>query len=226
MGKSKVRKQDLYWLIGYGIFFSLAGYLAAEGLFAEFNEKYPYLAGVIQFVLFATGGELLSTRILYNYWPVDKAMGFKALVWGMGGLVLTVLFSVLPKGVEATMETGLLPFYGSDIAAAVLSSIVLNLFSMPIHAAAMRILGNYSEERFYHGHRMKAIEAVDSVDWGEFVDFTYFKTIPVFWIPANTIGFLMPENFRVFFAAVLSFVFGMLMTILKLREKRRERMIV
>ena len=65
-------------------------------------------------------------------------------------------------------------------------------------------------------------QAVDSVDWGELVDFTLFKTIPLFWIPINTVGFFLPQEYRIVFAAVLSLVFGILMTILKLRERKNQ----
>lgn len=63
-------------------------------------------------------------------------------------------------------------------------------------------------------------QAVDSVDWGELIDFTLFKTIPLFWIPVNTVGFLLPQEYRIVFAAVLSLAFGILMTVLKLRERK------
>ena len=106
-------------------------------------------------------------------------------------------------------------------ATALFTSVLLNLFFAPIHSAAIRIFSSYGEERFLHNRRLSAIEATQSVEWGEFVDFTFFKTVPFFWIPVNTIGFLLPRGLQVAFAAILSFVFGMLMTVLKLRERRR-----
>ncbi len=39
------------------------------------------------------------------------------------------------------------------------------------------------------------------------------KTIPLFWIPAHTITFLLPEEFRVLFAAVLSVMLGVLLSL-------------
>ena len=63
-------------------------------------------------------------------------------------------------------------------------------------------------------------QAVNSVDWGELIDFTLLKTIPFFWIPVNTITFLLPEEYRIASAAMLSMVFGILMTVLRLKERR------
>ena len=95
-----------------------------------------------------------------------------------------------------------------------------NLFFAPIHSALMRVCGNYAEIRFLAGQHITPRQAVDSVDWGELIDFTLFKTIPLFWIPVNTVGFLLPQEYRIVFAAVLSLAFGILMTVLKLRERK------
>ena len=137
------------------------------------------------------------------------------------GLFVTLMFNVLSSGVPVVMKLGFLPFYGNRFATALFTSVLLNLFFAPIHSAAIRIFSSYGEERFLHNRRLSAIEATQSVEWGEFVDFTFFKTVPFFWIPVNTIGFLLPRGLQVAFAAILSFVFGMLMTVLKLRERRR-----
>ena len=117
---------------------------------------------------------------------------------------------------------GLLPGYGNALALAFFTRCTNNLFFAPIHSALMRVCGNYGEIRFLEGRHITPRQAVDSVDWGELVDFTLFKTIPLFWIPINTVGFLLPQEYRIVFAAVLSLVFGILMTILKLRERKNQ----
>lgn len=216
-----MRKTDWKWSVCYLIFFGVVAVLLATGIFNYFNEKYPYIAGFAQFTMFATSGELLSVRILNGKWEFNKSTAFKALVWGTSGLFVTLMFNVLSSGVPVVMKLGFLPFYGNRFATALFTSVLLNLFFAPIHSAAIRIFSSYGEERFLHNRRLSVIEATQSVEWGEFVDFTFFKTVPFFWIPVNTIGFLLPRGLQVAFAAILSFVFGMLMTVLKLRERRR-----
>ena len=216
-----MRKTDWKWSVCYLIFFGVVAVLLATGIFNYFNEKYPYIAGFTQFTMFATSGELLSVRILNGKWEFNKSTAFKALVWGTSGLFVTLMFNVLSSGVPVVMKLGFLPFYGNRFATALFTSVLLNLFFAPIHSAAIRIFSSYGEERFLHNRRLSAIEATQSVEWGEFVDFTFFKTVPFFWIPVITIGFLLPRALQVAFAAILSFVFGMLMTVLKLRERRR-----
>ncbi|GAB1473896.1 hypothetical protein MASR2M69_13370 [Bacteroidota bacterium] len=40
--------------------------------------------------------------------------------------------------------------------------------------------------------------------------FVVGKTIPLFWIPAHTITFLLPDTYKVIFAASLSIVLGLI----------------
>lgn len=215
-----MRKDDIIWLVIYIVFFIIVAGLIITGIFAFFNKSYPYVAGFTQFALFATAGEILSTRILYSEWRLNKATAFKALVWGVSGILVTLAFRIISAGTVEAMSQGILPGYGIHLVEAFFTSCVLNLTFAPIHAAIIRIFGNYGDERFINGNKMTAYESVMSVEWGEFVDFSFFKTIPFFWIPVNTIGFMLPQNMQVAFAAMLSFVFGMLMALLKLREKR------
>lgn len=151
---------------------------------------------------------------------INRATWFKSLSWGIGGVLVTLAFTVFSQGTRQAMAAGLLPGYGNALAEAFFTSVTNNLFFAPIHSALMRVCGNYAEIRFLAGQHITPRQAVDSVDWGELIDFTLFKTIPLFWIPVNTVGFLLPQEYRIVFAAVLSLAFGILMTVLKLRERK------
>ncbi len=218
-----MKKLDYVFLACYIAFFAAVGWLVYLGMFDIWNREAPYIAGFFQFVVFATSGELLSTRILEKKWQINKYIVYKAFVWGVGGLIVTLAFNVISGGIGGAMENGLLPFANSRFARALFTSCFLNLFFAPIHAAVMRIFSNYGEERIFNRRRMTAKESIASVEWGEFIDFTYFKTAPTFWIPVNTLGFLLPQTLQVAFAAMLSFAFGMLMTVLKIRERKIQK---
>lgn len=215
-----MKKYDILWALGYALLFYIVVVITFTGLLANWNEKFPYIGGFIQFLIFATSGEILSTRILYEKWQINKCTISKAIMWGVGGLFVTIAFTVISGGVELAMKDGMLPFYENCLAKAFFISCTVNLFFAPIHSAAMRVFSNYFEEKYLHNRKMTAYESVTSVEWGEFVEFSFFKTIPFFWIPVNTLVFLFPINLQVAFAAMLSFVFGMLMTLLKYRERR------
>lgn len=217
-----MNQNDKFWMVFYAFLGIASAFLTITGGFSRFNQMFPYIAGFVQFAIYATAGELLSARILEGVWAVNRATWFKAASWGFGGLWVTLAFRVFSEGTVRAMEVGLLPFYGSALAAAFFTSCTNNLFFAPLHSALMRVCGNYADLRFLQNRQITVREAVNSVDWGELVDFTLFKTIPLFWIPINTVGFLLPVDYRIVFAAMLSLVFGVLMTILKLRERKNQ----
>jgi len=51
------------------------------------------------------------------------------------------------------------------------------------------------------------------INWDVQWNFVFKRTIPLFWIPAQTITFLLPEEFRVLFAAFLGIVLGVLLAV-------------
>jgi len=54
-------------------------------------------------------------------------------------------------------------------------------------------------------------DIVSRIDWKEFVSFIILKTIPFFWIPAHTITFLLPAEYRVLVASLLSVALGVIL---------------
>ncbi|MBK5251987.1 MAG: hypothetical protein JJE29_05070 [Peptostreptococcaceae bacterium] len=51
-----------------------------------------------------------------------------------------------------------------------------------------------------------------------FVSFVLAKTIPFFWIPAHTLTFLLPGQYRVLAAAMLSIALGLILTLAKIKK--------
>ncbi|WP_324824185.1 hypothetical protein [Sinanaerobacter sp. ZZT-01] len=215
-----MKKEDIKWVFAYAVLFAVVMILIITEGFAWANMKFPYLAGFFQFAIFASAGEILSSRILEGEWVMNRATAFKAFCWGGGGIIVTLAFRVFSEGTECVMQIGLLPFYGNSLALAFFTSCTNNFFFAPLHSAAMRVCGSYAELRYKQSEKITVRQAIEFIDWGELVDFVLFKTIPFFWIPINTLGFLLPVEYRIVFAAMLSLVFGILMTVLKLRERR------
>ena len=56
-----------------------------------------------------------------------------------------------------------------------------------------------------------------AIDWKGFLGFVLLKTIPLFWIPAHTVTFLLPPELRVLFAAFLSLALGAILAFAKRR---------
>jgi hypothetical protein len=58
------------------------------------------------------------------------------------------------------------------------------------------------------------------IDWNTMWGFVYKKTIPLFWIPAQTLNFMLPEEWRILFAAFLGVVLGVLLSVASLKVKK------
>ncbi|HWJ02684.1 MAG TPA: hypothetical protein VNU93_03325, partial [Verrucomicrobiae bacterium] len=56
--------------------------------------------------------------------------------------------------------------------------------------------------------QVKLADVVNHIDWHGFISFVVLKTIPFFWIPAHTITFMLPTEYRVLTAAFLSIALG------------------
>ncbi len=59
-----------------------------------------------------------------------------------------------------------------------------------------------------------------NLDWAVQWNFVFKKTIPFFWIPAHTITFMLPPQWRVLFAAVLGIVLGVLLAVASLKSQK------
>ena len=56
------------------------------------------------------------------------------------------------------------------------------------------------------------------INWDVQWNFVFKRTIPLFWIPAQTITFLLPEEYRVLFAAFLGIVLGVILAVAALKN--------
>ncbi|MCX8057955.1 MAG: hypothetical protein N3A58_00890 [Spirochaetes bacterium] len=61
--------------------------------------------------------------------------------------------------------------------------------------------------------KFKILELIKEVNWNKMWGFVFKKTIPFFWVPAHTITFLLPQDFRILFAAILSIILGILLSL-------------
>ena len=101
-------------------------------------------------------------------------------------------------------------------------STALNLFYAPVlmtfhKITDIHILENGGTLRgFFKPIRFATI--FTKINWDVQWNFVFKRTIPLFWIPAQTITFLLPEEFRVLFAAFLGIVLGVLLALAALKS--------
>jgi hypothetical protein len=178
--------------------------------------------GFIKFAVLATMGELLALRLAKGVWMHPVGMIAKIAVWGLIGVLIPFMFSFYSKGVSAMLEqvkvsqgTSLL----SIVYPAFLTSIIMNLTFGIVFMAMHRMSDTYIEMRFTH-KRPSLKELIQSIHWDDFINFVVFKTIPLFWIPAHTITFSLPSQYRVVVAAYLSIILGVILVYSNKKEKK------
>jgi hypothetical protein len=192
---------------------------SAREIFKKLSSAHPYIMGFIKFALLATVGEVLALRISKGAWELPRLVGWRMLIWGAIGVAITFMMKTYSFGVEGLMDKGLLPGRGegagSKLLKAFYTAAVMNLTFGPTFMSVHKCSDKYLELRA-DGVKKPGLKAViEGVDWHRFVSFTLFKTIPLFWIPAHTLTFLLPAEYQVIAAAALSIALGVILSLKK-----------
>jgi hypothetical protein len=190
-----------------------------------FNLEHPMVMSFLKFAILATLGEVIGLRIKTGSYSA-KGFGIlpRAVIWGFLGLTIKMAFVVFASGVPVFLEkmglAGALevmgrPFTAEKLVVAFSISAAMNLIYAPVMMTLHRITDTHI---IANGGKMACLvkpiafgRIMKEMDWGMQWNFVFKKTIPFFWIPAHTITFLMPSEYRVLFAALLGIVLGVLL---------------
>lgn len=187
-------------------------------IFIDLTKSYPYSMGFVKFAILSIMGEFLATRIISKEWRMIKGVIPKMIIWGILGVCIVLMFNLYTNGVIGAINDGLLPsFNNSKFAIAIYISTIMNLTFGPVFMAAHRITDTIIDNIF-NSTKIKPTQALSKIDWNGFLSFVILKTIPLFWIPAHTITFLMPSEYKVVFAASLSIVLGLILSFARMRN--------
>jgi hypothetical protein len=176
-------------------------------------EKFPIVLSFLKFALLATFGEMLILRIFRGTYN-EKKFGLlpKTIVWGVLGISLYFAFTIFYGGVTWLLFEGGRP---ETAAMKLIHSFSISFF-MNIFYAPVLMLTHHVTDRFILNNNGKfpvrnfqTMVLLKQIDWDKMWGFVIKKTIPFFWIPVHTITFLLPEQYRILIAAVLSIVLGL-----------------
>ncbi len=161
----------------------------------SFVNEHPILSSMLQFAVLGTVGEILGmyvrTRKLSMKWYI--LLG-KAAIWAVLAVMIKYAFTGFGGFVAALVEHQMLPEYGTPF----FISAFMNIMFGPIMIASHRLLDNLLERK-WNWLGMKG--ALLTLVW--------------FWIPAHTVTFMLPSDFRITLAAVWSVVLGIIMGFFK-----------
>ncbi|MDD2197235.1 MAG: Mpv17/PMP22 family protein [Bacteroidales bacterium] len=202
--------------------------------YADFNTAHGMIMSFIKFAILATFGEMIGLRIRTgNYNQPGFGVIPRAIVWGFLGLTINMAFIIFSKGTIPLLEylgmqnpgnilNGNLSF--AKILVAFCISTALNLIYAPIMMTLHKITDTHiTNNGGTVAGLLKPIKMgniMANMDWRVQWDFVFKKTIPFFWIPAHTITFLLPADFRVLFAAILGIALGVLLSIGSLKSAK------
>ncbi len=180
-------------------------------VFMAMTQAYPYISGFFKFFVLATMGDMLGARILHGQWQKTKGLIFKAIIWGIIGMMITLAFTLYSEG--------RLPFHGSKFGHAFLTSVMMNITFAPFMFLFHKFSDLYIDVKYRGMKKVTINDLVKEVDFNMLIGFSMLKTIPFFWIPCHTLVFLMPPQYRVVASAFLSIALGLMMAIAKKSKK-------
>lgn len=215
-----MKKGDFLWGLALLIWIVILVVPASRVIFMSFTNNYPYVGGFIKFSILATMGDMLGVRLSKGEWIKPKGFIYKGIIWGIIGMMVTLVFTIFMEGTLAAQVQGKLPFKGSIFAQAFLGSTIMNLTFGPMMMVFHRFSEMYIDLKYDRkGKSVSMKDLIESNDWNSLVEFSWLKTCPFFWIPAHTIVFLLPAEYRVMVSAFLSIALGILLAMAKKEKK-------
>jgi hypothetical protein len=227
-GRGGMKKKDLWFVVCLGLTFS-PFFLSSRilGLYLALVGSHALLMSFVKFAVLATLGEVIGLRISTgNYYTEGFGIWPRSLVWGCLGVGIQLAFVLFAVGAPAVVSKFLIPlpagvlgqaFSGEKLLAAFAISLCMNLIFAPLFMTLHRITDMHIQET---GGTLRGFfrpidfgRMLKKIDWQVMWGFVFKKTLPLFWIPAHTVTFLLPEMHRVLFAALLGIVLGTILAI-------------
>lgn len=220
-----MNKGDLSWLAVLGGISLLLLIPASHKIFVAVTKNHPYFMGFCKFGILATMGELLASRIGIGRWNRPSGLIYRSIVWGLIGMMIVLMFEVFSSGVVSASAKGLLMDSNEGALAKFIIpffiSAIMNLTFAPAFMIAHRISDTYIDLTCGKGlpfNEIKLSVVLACIDWQNMISFVVMRTIPFFWIPAHTIVFLLPPEYRVLVAAYLAIALGAILSYSKRRN--------
>jgi hypothetical protein len=198
---------------------------AVYSVYEKFNLEHGFITSFIKFAILASYGEVLGLRIRTGSYNL-KGFGLlpRIIVWGVLGVFIKAAFIIFSAGGPAVLSflgmnnPGAIlagPMSGLKILVAFSISLTLNLIFSPL----LMTLHKMTDAHIMMNKGaisslvtpMKIRTILSGIDWNMHWGFVLKKTIPLFWVPAHTLTFLLPVEFQILFAAILGIVLGVIL---------------
>lgn len=230
-----VKKSDFLLILFVVVLF--LPFFLSETLYQFYHtatKSHGYLMAFVKFGILATLGDMMGLRILqgrYNY----KGYGIvaRAVIWGLFGIWIAAAMKLFSAGAPVMLESfgvqGVVSAMAGGLTlekllGAFFISFMMNTLFAPVFMTTHKITDTHildnggSLMAFLRPIPVKRI--ITSLNWGVQWGFVFKKTIPFFWIPAHTITFMLPSTWQVLFAALVSVVLGILLSVAAVMSRK------
>jgi hypothetical protein len=201
-------------LLGFALILILG---ESREVFLALTGEHMFIMGFIKFALLATTGEIIALKLGGGTFKFPRGMFYKMAVWGLIGMGIALMVPVFSTGVLYLQEGGILPGKGNTLVTAIFSSLLNNMsfgaVMMGFHTVSDTVIEMVTEKE-----KITLREVINRTAWDKYIGFVILKTLPFFWIPAHTITYILPPQYRVFFSAVLSIALGLILAIGKRKK--------
>jgi hypothetical protein len=223
-----MKRNDLIFLTTVLAVFALFLYVKpVTSWYIQFNKEHGMIMSFLKFALLATLGEIIALRIKTgNYNEPGFGIIPRMIVWGFLGLAINLAFNIFATGAPAFLaymglknapQAMIGSFSGLKLLDAFTISTTMNLIFAPVMMTLHKITDIHI---IANGGTVSGLlkpipfgPILKGINWDVMWNFIFKKTIPFFWIPAHTITFLLPPEFRVLFAALLGIALGLILAI-------------
>ncbi len=224
-----MKKKDLFVFVGFALF--LAPFFIFPDLLAGYeklNKEHGMWMSFVKFAILATFGETLGSRIRTgDYLPIGFGLIPRAIIWGFLGLTIKLSFDIFTAGTlnfldkmdwKGAKEIFVSPGFSVG---KLLIAFCISTFMNTIYAPVMMTLHKITDMHIAQNQGrlsslytpIKVRENISKMNWEVQWGFVFKRTIPLFWIPAHTITFVLPEEYRVLFAAALGIALGVILAV-------------
>lgn len=212
----KSEKSTKILVIGYILFSILSFALVliipqSREVFKTLSSDHPFIMGFVKFALLATAGELIAGYIKTGKPTVPSKIIWRFVIWGFIGVWITFMMTVYKTAVVSLMGSGVLPGGENALLRAFYISAIMNTSFGPTFMALHKCSDKWLDLRA-NGEKSSIKAIMTGIDWSAFAGFTILKTVPLFWIPAHTVTFLLPSEYQVMMAAALSVALGIILS--------------
>jgi len=237
--KKKIEKQDMIKrndvIFFTGVLLLFLPFLMSSKVYEayiSFNHSHGFVMAFIKFAILATVGELIGLRIKTGKY-IQPGFGVlpRMVVWGFLGITIKLAFIIFAAGTPhfltyMGMHNVAEFFNGSftlkKLFIAFSISAALNLIYAPVMMTLHKVTDTHILST---GGTLKGLfstlpfaKILSGLNWDVQWNFVLKRTIPFFWIPAHTLTFLMPSDFRVLFAALLGIVLGVILAVANMKK--------